>query len=101
LYDPATERIIDANQAFFRMTGYSEDDLPFLTPVQLLLNQQRLSAVVRIVRQQKHLHLTDVHCRCKNGNVLETDVAAGLLTIGGRELLSAILRDMTERNSEQ
>jgi diguanylate cyclase (GGDEF)-like protein/PAS domain S-box-containing protein len=101
LYDPALERIIDANQAFYRMTGYEAEDLPFLSPLQLLLNQQRLATVVRIARQRDRLHLTDVHCRCKNGSVLEMDVAASLLTIGGRELLSAILRDMTERNREQ
>lgn len=101
LFDPSLARIVDANQAFYRITGYQEDELPLLTPTRLLVTSNRLPALLRMVRHERNLHLNGLLCRDKDGTILEMDVAVSLLTIAGREILSAILRDMTQRNVEQ
>ncbi len=101
LFDPSLVKIIDANQAFYRITGYQQNELPLLTPDRLLVTGNRLPALLKMIRRRRNLHLNGVLCRDKDGAILEMDVAVSLLIIEGHEMLSAILRDMTQRNKEQ
>ena len=101
LYDLATDRIQDANDAFFKITGYTNDDLHHLSLRQFVRNPERMPTLTRICRRRTHISLSGVNCTSKNGNLIELDISISLIRIKERETLSCIMRDMTLRNREQ
>ncbi len=101
LFDPATSRILDANQAFHAITGFPADELQQLRPERLLVASARIPAVLRLLKRDGQLALEGVLCRTNADTVLEMDISVSLVRLDGKTLLSAILRDVTRRNQEQ
>lgn len=102
LIDGATLRIFEANEAFKRLLGYTEADLETLTLYDLV-NAERASIDhnVRLTIQQG-LHLIgERQHRRKDGRLLDVDVSASVITFAGREVLTAVARDITDRKQKE
>ena len=91
--------ILDCNMAACRMNGYTRDelvgqsvDLLNLTPGDPTERQEYLERI----REGGVLRLETFHRR-KNGDVFPVEVSTSLVTLGGREVVLGIDRDVTER----
>jgi PAS domain S-box-containing protein len=100
LIDPRDQwLILDCNRTACTMNGYTRDeligqsvDLINLTPG----DPAERAEYLRRIRQSGALQLETFHRR-KNGEVFPVEVVTSLITLGGREVVLGIDRDITER----
>ena len=100
LIDPHDEwPILDCNMAACQMNGYTRDELVGQSVDLLNLTpgdpNERKEYVERIHRQGV-LRLDTFHRR-KDGSVFSVEVSTSLITLGGRDVVLGIDRDITER----
>lgn len=97
LFAPATKRLVDANPAFLRLTGYAPADVPRLTLYNLAahppadvdaLVARGLAADGAVVNHERTWRRAD-------GTTLPVRVTGGATCCGGRTLGFVIARDLT------
>ncbi|WP_076790820.1 PAS domain S-box protein [Chlorobium sp. KB01] len=101
MLDPLTGNIIDANQAAAAFYGWSIDELcrKHIREVDTLpeeeltrfMSQNRLSGKNQFAFQHRRA----------DGSIRDVEVFSSNITIGGRELLYAIVHDVTERRAAE
>ena len=98
LLDVDTRRVLEANAAFGELLGYSAEELPgtaahdFVTqsPEELELNIRRtLEEGRRFVGERRY--------RRKGGSTVDVEVNVSVISYGGRRVICAAVRDVTER----
>ena len=100
-HDPLVAwRIVDCNPAFARMNGYSREDL--IGQSVDLLHEHDLMArqgdeLLEWVRSQGVEARGEGLHRHQNGSVFSIESSSSLITLGGRELVLGIDRDISER----
>jgi PAS domain S-box-containing protein len=94
-------RYVAANPAFLRMTGYSEEELYRLTPVDITHEDDRAASEAIIAAQlagQPYVQHREKRYRRKDGGVIWAEVDAFLAPIAGSApLLAGVAVDITER----
>ena len=92
-------QIEEVNKAFFKMTGYSQEEVIGKTTVELHvwdLEQDR--AVVLTELSQNHkIGEREFQFRTKSGNVLEGLFSAEIIPINGQEYVLSSISDITDR----
>ncbi|MGZ5050089.1 MAG: PAS domain S-box protein [Methylobacter sp.] len=98
LIDPETLRFVEANPAACRMLGYTHDEYLKLRLIdtQVDLNEQMLEASINQLKETDGAAFENRH-RCKNGEILDVEINARLLTMPGKRLLVGVWHDVTER----
>jgi len=91
--------IVDCNEAACQMNGYTREEL-LGQSIDLLnttmgLTEERI-AYAKTLRQKGIIHIETSH-RHKDGHVFPVEVSTSLITLGGRDLVLGIDRDITER----
>ncbi len=91
--------ITDCNSAACRMNGYSRAELigrsiDVLNPHPSDVRDIQASLVK--LRREKVLHVDSIHRR-KDGTLFPIECSISMITLGGRELIMCIDRDITER----
>ena len=97
LYDAETARVLDANQAFERLYGYGRDELTALTAVALSDEAEETRAVFAGLREPGQQVKVRRRSRRKDGSVFLADISDGVFLLGGRRVVWAIIRDVTDR----
>ncbi|MBX5461335.1 MAG: EAL domain-containing protein [Steroidobacteraceae bacterium] len=96
--DATTLRILSANRAAQRSSGYSLRELRGLRVPQLLTDDtQDPDALVAKLRAADARSLISMRQRCKDGSLLDVDVAANHVTSDAREVLAITMSDVTLR----
>src|SRR6202041_4086384 len=94
-------RYVAANPAFQRMTGYSEEELCNLTPVDITHEDDRAASEAIIAAQmagQPYVQHREKRYRRKDGGVIWAEVDAFLAPVAGSApLLAGVAVDVTER----
>ncbi|MGQ0604173.1 MAG: HD domain-containing phosphohydrolase [Anaerolineales bacterium] len=100
IYDAQTKRLLEFNQAFLDLLGYSQAEAHRLTVTDIVdLAQQRPSVTMHFqeIITSDRASLSERRWRRKDGALLEVQVSANTLTQGGRQLIFVAGRDITER----
>jgi PAS domain S-box-containing protein len=102
LVDAESRRILESNPAFRQMLGYSEDEAKDIELYELIAHSREdvdynlwltLAERRRFVGERKYRH--------KDGSVVEVETAVGVIRYGGRDVVCAVLRDITERKEAE
>ncbi len=97
LLDLGTRTIVEANDAFFRLYGYSRDELPSLTPAVMSAEPEKtMEAIDRVAREGRVIVDERLH-RKKDGTVFPVELYTRTLTWRGRPFSVGVIRDLTER----
>ena len=97
IIDPATGRIVDANEAACRFYGY---DLPELTQLRIMdinvLSEAEVRQEMERARTEERLHF-DFRHRLASGEIRDVEVCSGPLQEAHKTLLYSIIHDVTDR----
>ncbi len=97
LYDAATSRVLDANEAFEQLYGYTRAELVTLSAIDLSAEPEETRQVFADLREAGQQVKVRRRSRRKDGSVFLADISDGVFLLGGRRVVWAIIRDVTDR----
>jgi PAS domain S-box-containing protein len=98
LYDMETKKVLETNSAYEKMLGYSADEMKNLSLYDIVSHEKKdIDSYNKRIRQQKFVAIGERRHRRKDGTILTVDVTVNLLTLGKRDVMSVLVRDITER----
>jgi PAS domain S-box-containing protein len=98
LVDSGTRRILETNPALQNMLGYTADELCGMELHEIVAHaredveanvERTLREGTRFIRERKY--------RRKDRSVVEVEIAASVIDYGGKKVICAAIRDITER----
>jgi PAS domain S-box-containing protein len=98
LLDAGTRRILETNPALRGMLGYSADELRGMELYDLAAHSREdLDDNVRRTLAEGARFVGERKYRRKDGSVVEVEVGVSVISYGGKDVICAVLRDITER----
>jgi PAS domain S-box-containing protein len=102
LYDAETKLILESNDAFMKMMGYSEEELLGMRIYDFIdHDRDNIDQHVRRSLKEERRHIGERRYRRKDGSVILVDTSASVISYGGRMALCAVSRDVTERKEAE
>ncbi|MFC6824346.1 MEDS domain-containing protein [Halopelagius fulvigenes] len=102
ILDPDAAELVDANAAAASMTGYARDELLSLRPSDLHPDElESFDAFLDEVRRTGSAWSEDLHCRHKDGHDIPAEVTGSTITLDGRTLVLALVRNIEERKKHE
>ncbi len=94
--------ILDVNPAYCQMSGYSREDLLTMNIVQLEANPvlNKIVDQIQAIATTGSLQLETRH-RAKNGHILDLEISISIIPAPEGSLITAFLRDITDRKKAQ
>ncbi len=94
--------IIDVNRRVSEQFGFSRDEILKMKITDLHTGGQMDTCMKAFKAVQKDGFVNcEIPFRRKNGDIVPSEMSASLLTIGGRQLIQGIVRDITERKKTE
>ncbi len=101
-FDPDSKRLLDANEAFRQMLGYTEAELAALTLYDILAHdKESVDANIAVSLQDGRRVIGERRYRRKDGATLPVNVSIKLLRWGEKEALCVVVHDLTERSQAE
>lgn len=98
LFDPHTNRLLDANSAFCKSLGYGREEVQGLKLDDFVAQDgDRQDSQIRLALRQTGRFLGERQYRRKNGSLLNVEVGDSVIAYGGQEVVCAVARDLTPR----
>ncbi len=98
LVDLDSKRILESNPAFRRLLGRSAEELSEMTLYDIVAHDpSSVDAKVRRVVEEGFLGIGARQHRRKDGSLVDVEVSASLIPYQGRDALSCVAHDITER----
>lgn len=98
LFEPETKRILEVNVALCHLLGYTAEELLAMTTYEIVAHERGdidayaeriLTLGLRVVGERRY--------RRKDGTLLTMEVSANPIAYGGRQVVCAVVHDITER----
>jgi len=98
LVDAASGLILEGNPALQRLLGYSETEIRERTMFDIVAHERaQIEGHIQEIRARGSKFIGEErYCR-KDGGLVDVEVAASLISYGGKEVICAVARDITER----
>ncbi|MBP7055757.1 MAG: PAS domain S-box protein [Candidatus Omnitrophica bacterium] len=95
--------IIDANETFYRTTGFSKEEVIGHSTVELnILSQKVRSDITRsLLYGNKYLKNTEMTMRTKSGETRTIIFSAEVIRVGGEDIMVAVANDITARKQAE
>ncbi len=101
LIEPASQQIIDANQAACDYYQYSYAELTALKISQInLLSEEKMKEEMQLALQQKRNHFFFKH-QLADGTIKDVEVYSGTVSFSGQNFLYSIIHDISARKEAQ
>jgi two-component system cell cycle sensor histidine kinase/response regulator CckA len=98
LFDLETGAVLETNAALQNLLGYSNEEMLNLSVYDFVDHpKEDVDEKLDILRNRGCLILGERHYRCKDGDRIDVEVNATLLTYAGKHVGSVVSRDITER----
>jgi PAS domain S-box-containing protein len=97
LFDPATGAILDVNESWVRLYGYSRDEALAMKVVEVSAEPSETRSAIAKLPLNASLRVDIRWHRAKDGTVFPVELTAGKLLLEGREVTYAVMRDITQR----
>jgi PAS domain S-box-containing protein len=97
LFDLISHRLLEANAACCNLLGYTNTEILNLRFEDILLSDHEiLERLQADIETEKHL-IKESRLRCQNNSVLDVEVSLSLISYGPKEIVCAVIRNITEQ----
>lgn len=98
LVDVKTKRILEANAALQTSLGYTAEELRRLTLYDIVAyDRESIDRNVERALKEGHIFLGERRYRRRDGSLIEVEVNVSVIAYGGRQTMSIVAHDVTER----
>jgi PAS domain S-box-containing protein len=99
LVDSSTRKVLDANPAFQRMSGYSHQELTGKSIASIGLRADKISGqkILQRLRENVEVRYENLPLKDRDGEVQKVEVVAGIYWEGDRSVIQYNIRDISER----
>ena len=98
LADVETRRILEANQSFQRLLGYSSDEIHELTLYDFVIHEREdIDDKIQQILKGPSYFMGERRYRRKDGTLVDVEVSVSLISYRGRSVFCGLARDITER----
>jgi PAS domain S-box-containing protein len=104
LVEAEKHRIIDFNDSALRLYGYGREDMLKMSGPDISAEPEKTAEAIKqtLSSDKDHVHYFKRNHRKKDGTVFPVEISASTFELGGRKIISAIIRDITQlRKTEQ
>jgi PAS domain S-box-containing protein len=98
IFDPKTAKILEANDQFKKMLGYTEEEIAGLSLYDIVILEKKVieASIKKVLRDGIYIYGMR-HYRCKNGSAIDVEISATLIHYGEVQVVMVNLRNITER----
>lgn len=97
-FNPKDKSIVEANDRFCEMLGYSEEELMKLSLMDIVVSDQTsIEANIESVLKENRIFVGERFYRCKSGNTIIVEVRASEIHFNNQNVILANIRDITEQ----
>jgi PAS domain S-box-containing protein len=102
IFDPKTANILEANDQFKKMLGYSEEEIPGLSLYDIVILDKEVidASIKKALRDGVYIYGLR-HYRCKNGSLIDVEISGTLIHYGEAQVVMVNLRNVTERRKAE
>ena len=99
LVDSETRKIVDANDSALHLYGFGKEEILKLTGPDLSAEPEQSKAAIEklAVSTNGHVHYHTRNHKKKDGTVFPVEISSGTFILKSKKIISAIIRDITER----
>jgi len=101
LHDMDTHRILEANEAFRTLYGYSREEALDLRVLDLSAEKEATARALQSAREKGFERVAARRHRKKDGTEFWVEISASLFVWHGQRVATAIIRDITERKEAE
>lgn len=102
IFDPATRTFLDVNASFVELYGYTREEIRGLSIHEVSSHDPELAAHAITSLPRGATDRVDLRWhRAKDGTVFPVEVTVGKLPLGDRDVMYAVMRDITQRENAQ
>lgn len=102
LFDVASRKILDANSAYANLIGYNLKKLRRFTVYDLFKQDKKdLDLFIDRIVQKGKRFIGEYLQQRADGTAIDVEISADLISIGGREVICVVLRDITDRKATE
>ena len=99
LFCPTTGLFLDVNDSWVRLYGYTRDEALRMRVTDVSAEPAQTAAAIEHLWEAGRITRIDVRWhRAKDGTVFPVELTAGKLSLGGRDVTYAVMRDITQRH---
>jgi PAS domain S-box-containing protein len=98
LFDAATGDVLESNAAFQELLGYTIGELLGMRIYDFVAHdRESIDSNIRLILSEGGRFIGERRYRRKDGSLVDVAVTANLISYGGRKVICAVIRDVTER----
>ncbi|MFZ2492617.1 MAG: EAL domain-containing protein, partial [Thermoanaerobaculia bacterium] len=101
VFDAQTTRIVETNEAFLTLSGYSQEETHGLSVLDVSAEPDATEVSVAAVRERGSERVPARRFRRRDGSVIWVELGLNSFVWRGRRLVSGIVRDITERKEAE
>ncbi len=97
IYDPDTTNIIEANETTSKMYGYDNNELIGMSCLKFSVEVEESASAIDKIRENGEVNVPHRYHQKKDGTVFPVDVSGYAITLGGKNVMFAVSKDISER----
>jgi diguanylate cyclase (GGDEF)-like protein/PAS domain S-box-containing protein len=102
LFDPDSGRVLESNEAFEELVGYTAEELLGMTIYGLIAHESEdIDRQVERSLEEKRRHKGERSYRRKDGSSLEVEASATVVPYGEEEAVCCVVHDVSERRASE
>ncbi|MEO6419268.1 MAG: PAS domain S-box protein, partial [Polyangiaceae bacterium] len=99
LFDPVTKQFIEVNASWVSLYGYTRDEALAMKVTDVSAEPAQTERAIKELTSALPTHIEVRWHRAKDGTVFPVELTAGRLLLEGREVMYAVMRDITQRDN--